>query len=113
MSSGDKWLSSGFLRVVVVTVGTLLALIALIAFVVLSGGTTSLFYIILIPLNAGTPFFWACGIGLSLVIYFLPAIWAYRKNRKNKLSILLLNIFLGWTLIGWVVALVWTAAEDK
>jgi hypothetical protein len=27
-------------------------------------------------------------------------------------SILLLNFFLGWTMIGWVVALVWSVKND-
>lgn len=42
------------------------------------------------------------GIGL----YFLPAIIAAARQTHNATGILLLNIFLGWTLIGWVIALV-------
>lgn len=42
------------------------------------------------------------GIGF----YFLPAIIAAARQTHNATAILLLNIFLGWTLIGWVVALV-------
>jgi hypothetical protein len=42
------------------------------------------------------------GIGL----YFLPAIIAAARQTHNTTSILLLNIFLGWTGIGWIVALV-------
>ncbi len=42
------------------------------------------------------------GIGL----YFLPAIIAAARQTHNATGVLLLNIFLGWTFIGWVIALV-------
>jgi Superinfection immunity protein len=45
-------------------------------------------------------------------IYFVPAIKAYQDRKTNKGAILALNIFLGWTLIGWVVALVWAFSKD-
>ena len=48
------------------------------------------------------PFF-----GFGFVVYFLPVIVALLKSRRDTLSLLLLNLFLGWTFIGWVVALVW------
>ncbi len=41
------------------------------------------------------------GIGL----YFLPAIIAAVRHTHNATGILLLNIFLGWTVVGWFVAL--------
>lgn len=47
---------------------------------------------------------------LSVAIYFIPSIVGHDK--KNFTSILLLNLFLGWTFIGWVVALVWAAKKD-
>lgn len=50
-------------------------------------------------------------IVLSAVLYFLPSILGRKKNNFN--SILILNILLGWTLIGWVVALVWAVSKDK
>jgi hypothetical protein len=63
------------------------------------------------------------GVGLiallclfSLGIYFVPTIKAYQDGKPNRQAILLLNIFLGWTVIGWVVALVWaytTNSETK
>jgi hypothetical protein len=39
------------------------------------------------------------------VLYFLPAIIAAARHTHNSAGILLLNIFLGWTGIGWFVAL--------
>lgn len=44
---------------------------------------------------------------ISAGVYFLPAIVAKMRNNKDFTAILVLNIFLGWTLLGWVVALVW------
>jgi hypothetical protein len=53
------------------------------------------------------PFF-----GFGFIFYFLPSIVALARSKRNTLSIFLLNLFLGWTLIGWVVALVWAAKMD-
>lgn len=47
-----------------------------------------------------------------LFVYFLPAIIAAMKKKRNMVAIILLNLFLGWTFIGWVVSLVWAAIED-
>lgn len=48
---------------------------------------------------------------LVLGFYFLPAIAGRKK--QNASSITLLNLFLGWTFIGWVVALVWATSNDS
>jgi Superinfection immunity protein len=42
-----------------------------------------------------------------LAVYFLPAILANRRSHRNETGIFVLNLRLGWTLIGWVVAIVW------
>ena len=49
---------------------------------------------------------------VSLGIYFLPAIVAFQRAHKNSASILVVNIFLGWTLLGWVVALAWSFTDN-
>lgn len=49
-----------------------------------------------------------CAIGVA--VYFLPSIIGSKK--KNATAIFLLNLFLGWTFIGWVVAVVWAASKD-
>lgn len=43
----------------------------------------------------------------GLALYVLPPIVAARRGHPNTLPILLLSILLGWTLIGWALALVW------
>ena len=47
------------------------------------------------------PFF-----GFGFVLYFLPWIIALIRGKRDTLGIFLLNFFLGWTFIGWIVALV-------
>lgn len=50
---------------------------------------------------------------LIIFIYFIPSINAYSKKKKNAGAVFALNFFLGWTFIGWVVALVWSATDDN
>lgn len=49
---------------------------------------------------------------VSLGIYFIPYIVAKRNKKQNAGAIGALNFFLGWTLVGWVVALVWAMSKD-
>ncbi len=39
-------------------------------------------------------------------LYFLPVIIAAVRHTHNSGSILLINLFFGWTFIGWCIALV-------
>ena len=52
---------------------------------------------------------------LAIVIYFLPTICAYSRGHQNKDPVFILNLFLGWTLLGWVVSLAWafTAVQSS
>ena len=49
--------------------------------------------------------------GLAL-LYFLPALVAWINRRKNAAAITLLNLFLGWTFVGWVLPLVLACIPD-
>lgn len=51
-------------------------------------------------------------LGFGFVMYFLPSILAFARNKRDTTAIVLLNFFLGWTMIGWVVALVWAVKTD-
>jgi Superinfection immunity protein len=44
-----------------------------------------------------------------LVLYFIPTIIAIARNNQ-PLAIFLLNFLLGWTIIFWWVALIWSLA---
>ena len=49
--------------------------------------------------------------GLLLIslafLYFVPTVVAYTRRHRNENPIFLTNLFLGWTFLGWVVALIW------
>lgn len=44
-----------------------------------------------------------------VVLYFLPTFIAAARKVPNLGSVAVINIFLGWTFIGWVVALAMSA----
>lgn len=44
---------------------------------------------------------------LGIVLYFMPAIIAYRRGHANKVIILIIDLLLGWTFLGWAGCLVW------
>jgi Superinfection immunity protein len=48
-----------------------------------------------------------------LIMYFLPTIVAVCRRAKGDCGVLVINVFLGWTFIGWVVALAWAVSSDK
>lgn len=48
----------------------------------------------------------------ALALYFLPFLVATGRHKKNTGAIFVLNLFLGWTLVGWVVSLVWATTKD-
>jgi len=48
---------------------------------------------------------------ILLCLYFLPSLVAHFRKRKNENAITVLNLFAGWTVIGWIAALVWAVSE--
>ena len=50
------------------------------------------------------------GVILVLALYFLPAIVATRRGIPSSAGVFVLNLFLGWTIVGWIVALVWAVS---
>lgn len=50
---------------------------------------------------------------ILLLIYLLPTIIALCTSKRNWLAITVLNVLLGFTIIGWVVALIWSLTKDK
>lgn len=60
----------------------------------------------------------AAGGALLLVLvggalYFLPSIIAASRKVPNVGSVVVINFFLGWTFIGWVVALAMAARSTN
>ena len=92
-----------------------------------SEGTILRFFVLIVV--AGCSFFLFVGFAnsrpeLSLVIssvllisslwfYFFPIIEAAIRKHPDRLSIFLVNLFLGWTLLGWVFAFAWACKNQR
>lgn len=50
---------------------------------------------------------------VGLALYFLPTIIVLARRKKNVLGPILVNVLLGWTVIGWIVALIWALTVDE
>jgi hypothetical protein len=48
---------------------------------------------------------------IIILVYFFPSMVASRRGNRNTKAIYVLNLFLGWTELGWIVALVWAFTE--
>jgi hypothetical protein len=46
-------------------------------------------------------------VGAIAGVYFYPSAWAADRRHRNLLPIFLLNLFLGWTVLGWLGSLIW------
>lgn len=43
--------------------------------------------------------------------YLLPAIMAFQREHAKRWPILLVNLLLGWTVIGWFATLIWARRQ--
>ena len=50
---------------------------------------------------------------VGIAAYFLPGIVSSCRRCKRLGGIWILNLFLGWTLIGWVGALIWAVIDAR
>jgi hypothetical protein len=50
---------------------------------------------------------------LFLVLYFIPTITANCRDHNNTSAIACVNILLGWTVIGWIGAMVWSLTDNR
>ncbi|EGA3374264.1 superinfection immunity protein [Campylobacter jejuni] len=50
---------------------------------------------------------------LLFILYMLPAIIGLSRKHSNWLIISLLNLFFGWTIIVWLVCLIWSFCRRK
>ena len=48
---------------------------------------------------------WVVGIVLGAAAYFAPTIVGVLVRGRHLAAVIVLNVFLGWSLVGWVVAL--------
>ena len=40
-------------------------------------------------------------------IYMLPTLIAFGREHRRRMDVTVVNILFGWTLIGWLLAIVW------
>jgi hypothetical protein len=45
--------------------------------------------------------------------YFAPSIVAVLRKKTNTAAIVVLNTLLGWSLIGWAIAMIWAVSADN
>jgi hypothetical protein len=51
-------------------------------------------------------------LAVVLGLYFLPSFVAGHRRHPSGGAVIILNLLLGWTLLGWVVALVWAMTGE-
>jgi len=51
-------------------------------------------------------------ISCGLLVYFVPAIVAWKRGVSGSGILFMLNCLIGWTVLGWMAMLVWAAAGD-
>jgi hypothetical protein len=49
--------------------------------------------------------------GVIIPLYFLPGIIGRKK--RGKVAIFVLNLLLGWTVVGWIAVFIWAIRADQ
>ena len=52
------------------------------------------------------------GTLMIVVVYFIPSFIGFAKKKKNSVAIWAFNVLLGWTVLGWIGALIWSLCND-
>jgi len=58
-------------------------------------------------------FGWFLVLAIVGILYFLPTICALNAKHHNVDAIAIVNLFLGWTFVGWVVALAMAVTKSE
>lgn len=48
---------------------------------------------------------------LAVSLYFVPAMVAIGRRHVNALPVFLTNLYMGWTVLGWIAALIWALSN--
>jgi len=48
-----------------------------------------------------------------ILLYWLPTLIAIVRQTHSALGVAMINFFLGWTVIGWFLALFWALAAHS
>lgn len=52
-------------------------------------------------------------LALMIISYWLPTLLAFHWRHRNRTAILVVNCFFGWTVIGWIVSLIWACTNNR
>lgn len=52
------------------------------------------------------------GVLVLLALYLVPSLLAWTQGAIHLQGIVLCNLLVGWTVLGWVVALVWALMDQ-
>lgn len=50
---------------------------------------------------------------VAALLYFLPTIVAFIRGHHSRFGIFLLNFLLGWSGLGWIIALIWSLSPVR
>jgi len=64
-------------------------------------------------MSVGMVIVWLIIAAVGLTVYFAPTAVALLRRHQNVIAILVINLFLGWTLLGWVGAMVWAVIVTR
>lgn len=70
-----------------------------------------LFQTLLITMPGGEE--WIIITLIFIPLYFLPSIIAKSRKTPDTPGIFILNLLLGWTVIGWIGALAWAFSSGR
>ena len=62
--------------------------------------------------NAGGYAIFNIVVFLVLLVYFSPSFVAFQKDHSKSMKIFLVNLFLGWTILPWIVCVIWANSRD-
>lgn len=99
-----------------VLLGILTAIVVLIAYantIIPDGGGQNLPFVFSEFLhNVGMTIVGLFAMVAVFFVYFLPSFNASYRKHNNVPAITALNLFLGWTFLGWIAAFVWSFTDN-
>ena len=61
--------------------------------------------------SAAPVIIWIVVLVIGAAVYWTPSIVAWRRHVPNLVSVVVINAFLGWTLVAWAICLAWAVKD--
>lgn len=52
-------------------------------------------------------------VTFALSVYLMPSLVAISRKHRNSGAIFVLNLLLGWSVLGWIAAIVWAFTSQE